>query len=283
MPERPDLEYVVPILDREVAGKAITAVRADNPVVLRVALREPVTAVVGHTIASVRRRAHFVVFALAGDPPLTLVDRAHARGALHPRRAGGSPPGGSRLHPGARRRPRAALPGRRADGQGLPPRRRAGGAGARLRLGRRRRARPQGLHPQSLPGAGEDAPGSGQGLPHGQERARRHGQRLRGRGALRGAPAPQDLRPQPHGGRGRPPPRRHRPRPRRGPRGGGAPRSRRSTRRCATSSACGTGTASRAPAAAPPSARPGSTGTTRSTARSASRTAGPAPSSTSGG
>jgi formamidopyrimidine-DNA glycosylase len=69
MPERPDLEYVVPILERELVGKGITGVRVEKPVVLRVALRDPVTVVVGRTIAAVRRRAHFVVFGLAGPPP----------------------------------------------------------------------------------------------------------------------------------------------------------------------------------------------------------------------
>ena len=49
MPERPDLEYFVPILDREIKGQTITGVRVDKPVVLRVALREPMTAVVGRT------------------------------------------------------------------------------------------------------------------------------------------------------------------------------------------------------------------------------------------
>ena len=66
MPERPDLEYVVPLLERAALGKTIDAVRVDNPVVLRVALREPVGVVVGRTITSVRRRAHFVLFTLDG-------------------------------------------------------------------------------------------------------------------------------------------------------------------------------------------------------------------------
>ena len=35
MPERPDLEYVVPILDRELTDRAITAVAVRKPVVLR--------------------------------------------------------------------------------------------------------------------------------------------------------------------------------------------------------------------------------------------------------
>jgi formamidopyrimidine-DNA glycosylase len=73
MPERPDLEYVVPIVARAVVGQRIAGVRVDNPVVLRVALREPVTVVVGRTIASVERRAHFVVFDLPGTPALRLV------------------------------------------------------------------------------------------------------------------------------------------------------------------------------------------------------------------
>ena len=72
MPERPDLEYVVPILDREISGRAITGVRVDKPVVLRVALREPVTTIVGRAVSGVRRRAHFVVLALEGDPPLEI-------------------------------------------------------------------------------------------------------------------------------------------------------------------------------------------------------------------
>jgi formamidopyrimidine-DNA glycosylase len=71
MPERPDLEYVVPILARELAGKTITGVQVDKPVVLRVALRDPVSVVAGRAVREVRRRAHFVLFAL--DPPLEIV------------------------------------------------------------------------------------------------------------------------------------------------------------------------------------------------------------------
>jgi formamidopyrimidine-DNA glycosylase len=78
MPERPDLDYVVPILAREIVGRRIRAVVVDKPVVLRVALRDPVDVVVGRAITSVRRRAHFVIFALThvdeGEPrPLELV------------------------------------------------------------------------------------------------------------------------------------------------------------------------------------------------------------------
>ncbi len=63
MPERPDLEYVVPILDRELRGLSITAVRAPRPVVLRLAVRgTPEALLVGKTLAGVSRRAAFVLF-----------------------------------------------------------------------------------------------------------------------------------------------------------------------------------------------------------------------------
>lgn len=68
MPERPELDYVVPILARELSGLSITALRVDSPVVLRVALREPAAEVLpGAVIEGVIRRAHFVVFALRGS------------------------------------------------------------------------------------------------------------------------------------------------------------------------------------------------------------------------
>ena len=73
MPERPDLDYVVPVLDRELAGLSIAAVRVDKPVVLRVALRDPVTVLVGRRIEHALRRAHFVRIELAGEPRLELV------------------------------------------------------------------------------------------------------------------------------------------------------------------------------------------------------------------
>lgn len=75
MPERPELDYVVPILDRELRGKSITGLVVDTPVVLRVTLREPAQELLpGATIERVERRAHFVLFALRGkgDRALTL-------------------------------------------------------------------------------------------------------------------------------------------------------------------------------------------------------------------
>lgn len=58
MPERPDLDYVVPILDAELRGRAIVGERVRKPVVMRA------LAPVQGSIASVVRRAHFVVFDL---------------------------------------------------------------------------------------------------------------------------------------------------------------------------------------------------------------------------
>ncbi|MEO7331549.1 MAG: DNA-formamidopyrimidine glycosylase family protein [Minicystis sp.] len=67
MPERPELDYVVPILARELVGKTITALRVDTPVVLRVALRETAQELIpGAVIERVVRRAHFVIFGLRG-------------------------------------------------------------------------------------------------------------------------------------------------------------------------------------------------------------------------
>ncbi|MEW5848549.1 MAG: DNA-formamidopyrimidine glycosylase family protein [Myxococcota bacterium] len=74
MPERPDLEYVIPILDKQLTGQRITGVKVGKPVVLRVALPgKPDELLVGQTFRSVGRRAHFVMFTLEGPTPLELV------------------------------------------------------------------------------------------------------------------------------------------------------------------------------------------------------------------
>ena len=74
MPERPDLEYVVPILAKELAGAQIAAVRVDKPVVLRVLLPAKVDELlVGRTILGAVRRAHFVRFALSGEPAIEVI------------------------------------------------------------------------------------------------------------------------------------------------------------------------------------------------------------------
>jgi formamidopyrimidine-DNA glycosylase len=74
MPERPDLEYVVPILAKELTGAEIAAVRIDKPVVLRVLLPAKVDELlIGRRIKGVTRRAHFVRFALSGAPALEMI------------------------------------------------------------------------------------------------------------------------------------------------------------------------------------------------------------------
>lgn len=74
MPERPDLDYVVPILARELTGLAVTGVRVKKPVVLRLAVPgTPAGLLSGQTIRGVTRRAHFVLFALEGPGDVELV------------------------------------------------------------------------------------------------------------------------------------------------------------------------------------------------------------------
>lgn len=74
MPERPDLEYVVPILARELTGKSIVDVSVESPVVLRVTLREsPADLLRGAKIAGVSRRAQAVILAVEGARPLDIV------------------------------------------------------------------------------------------------------------------------------------------------------------------------------------------------------------------
>jgi len=81
MPERPELDYIVPILARELDGARITEVRVEQPVVLRMTVLGDVRALLpGRTVRGVTRRGHFVMFRLDGAPPLEL--------AVHPMLAG---------------------------------------------------------------------------------------------------------------------------------------------------------------------------------------------------
>jgi formamidopyrimidine-DNA glycosylase len=65
VPERPDLEYVVPILARELKGATIAGVRIKKPVVLRIAVEGALEQIiVDQPIGKVSRRAHFVLFEL---------------------------------------------------------------------------------------------------------------------------------------------------------------------------------------------------------------------------
>lgn len=72
MPERPDLEYVVPRLAAGLAGARIASVRVKKPVVLRVAVPGKIEDLLrGRAIGAVERRAHFVTFDL-GDLELVI-------------------------------------------------------------------------------------------------------------------------------------------------------------------------------------------------------------------
>lgn len=73
MAERPDLEYLVPILHERLQGQSITAVTVQKPIVLRVAVAgDAKVLLTGQTFASVERRAHFMLFSFA-DPALQMV------------------------------------------------------------------------------------------------------------------------------------------------------------------------------------------------------------------
>lgn len=65
MPERPDLDYVVPILNRDLRGAEITGLRLRKPVVLRQLIEgDPGSLVSGHAFEITERRGPFVVFTL---------------------------------------------------------------------------------------------------------------------------------------------------------------------------------------------------------------------------
>ena len=73
MAERPDLEYVVPILQERLRGQRIAQVTVHKPIVLRVAVRGDAPGLLRDQVfASVERRAHFVLFGFE-DPALQLV------------------------------------------------------------------------------------------------------------------------------------------------------------------------------------------------------------------
>ncbi len=67
VPELPDLVHVEEVLARVVVGKRVAAARTGDPLVLRVMVREPFPDVlVGRRLEEVRRRGHFLRFALEG-------------------------------------------------------------------------------------------------------------------------------------------------------------------------------------------------------------------------
>lgn len=80
MPERPDLDYQIPLLASEISDTSITGVTVLLPTVLRMMVVGDVrTLLQGARIAKVTRRAHFACFHLTGVP----VDMA-----IHPMLAG---------------------------------------------------------------------------------------------------------------------------------------------------------------------------------------------------
>jgi formamidopyrimidine-DNA glycosylase len=65
MPERPDLEYQVPLLADGLRGAVVTGVRVRKPVVLRAPV--PIDVLIGARFLDVRRLGHFVAFTLDGE------------------------------------------------------------------------------------------------------------------------------------------------------------------------------------------------------------------------
>lgn len=70
MPERPDLDYQVPLLRQELLGRTIQSVRIRKPVVIRAV--EPLEVLVGATFQAIHRHLHFVRFELSGGRELVV-------------------------------------------------------------------------------------------------------------------------------------------------------------------------------------------------------------------
>jgi len=63
MAERPDLEYSIPILRARLKDRRIVSVKVQKPIVMRVAVKGDAPSLLeGQVIASVTRRAHFLIF-----------------------------------------------------------------------------------------------------------------------------------------------------------------------------------------------------------------------------
>ena len=85
MPERPDLEYQVPILARELVGRRVLGLRVNKPVVMRVTLPGDASDLVaGREIVGVVRRGPFVRIELGPGP----TDPRLLELAIHPMLAG---------------------------------------------------------------------------------------------------------------------------------------------------------------------------------------------------
>jgi formamidopyrimidine-DNA glycosylase len=66
MPELPDLLYILSRLRERLLGRAVTAERVREPVVLRVTVRGNLSLLLGRTLADAFRRSHFLVFRFEG-------------------------------------------------------------------------------------------------------------------------------------------------------------------------------------------------------------------------
>ncbi len=62
MPELPDLVYVMSVLRPALVGRTVAAEKLREPVVLRSVVQGDLSLLVGRTLDSIERRAHFVVF-----------------------------------------------------------------------------------------------------------------------------------------------------------------------------------------------------------------------------
>ena len=81
MPERPDLDYQLPILQREVVGRTVSSLHVHAPVLVRRLVEGSLEDhLVGATFTQVERRAHFLIFSANTSPALEL--------AVHPMLAG---------------------------------------------------------------------------------------------------------------------------------------------------------------------------------------------------
>lgn len=100
MPERPDLDYGLPILDRELRGACVSSVLLKKPPVLRLALEGTLEdALHGATIRSIRRRLHFAHFDLDSPNNIELIIAPMLAGtlAVH-EKVGGKYTGSKRGH-----------------------------------------------------------------------------------------------------------------------------------------------------------------------------------------
>jgi formamidopyrimidine-DNA glycosylase len=93
MLDRPELEYVVSVLNRELSGAAIRSVEVRRSVVLRSFLEgTPDQVLGGHSFGAVRRRGHFLLFALTGPHEIELVAAPAENGLFSISGPGTAPP-----------------------------------------------------------------------------------------------------------------------------------------------------------------------------------------------